>query len=403
MSRILMLTSVFPIPDVKMKNNTSVCYYFAKEWIKKGHEVLVIYNYTIYTPILHIFSSVFINKIASISAVNINQIRYKNSFSYNINGIKVFLIPCYKTIPKINFSSRIINNQINIINNILNKENFIPEYITGHFLTPNLNIVAGLRKLYNAKTAIVLHGEIHKQCDINTINDNISNIDIWGFRSIPIKNSFKKIWHDKKIQSFLCFSGVPEEYICNNIDSTRNYHNGIKKYIFVGNLIKRKYPLPVLKALHNIYNNKSFSFNIIGDGDQMNLLKKYINRYNLQQSVNLIGRVDRSKVCSLMSEADYFILISKNETFGLVYLEAMAKGCITIASKNEGMEGIIKDGVNGFLCNAGNTKDLENKIRHINSLSNEKLQEISRNAIITAKEMTDSKMAEEYLNNLLGS
>lgn len=403
MSKILMLTSIFPIPNVKMKNTTSVCYYFAKEWVKKGHEVLVIYNYTIYTPILHIFSNVFINKIASLSAVNINQIRYKNCFSYNHDGIKVYLVPCYKPIPKVRFSKRVLEKQVNKINDILINENFIPEYITGHFLNPNLNIVAGLKKLYKAKTAVILHGEIQRQCDINTINNNIDYIDIWGFRSVPIKNSFEKIWNERKVQSFLCFSGVPEEYICHNLDCVKEFDKGLKKYIFVGNLIKRKYPFPVLKALHKIYNHKSFSFNIVGDGDQMKPLEKYINKNNLQQSVKLIGRVDRNKVSSLMSESDYFILISKNETFGLVYLEAMAKGCITIASKNEGMEGIIKDGVNGFLCNAGDAKDLEKKIIYINSLSNEKLQDISKNAIMTAQKMTDSKMADEYLKNLLSS
>ena len=38
-------------------------------------------------------------------------------------------------------------------------------------------------------------------------------------------------------------------------------------------------------------------------------------------------------------------MISELETFGLVYIEAMAAGCITIASRNEGFDGIIKDGV----------------------------------------------------------
>ena len=41
-------------------------------------------------------------------------------------------------------------------------------------------------------------------------------------------------------------------------------------------------------------------------------------------------------------------MISKNEAFGLVYLEAMLAGCI-VASRN-GIDGIIIDGYNGFLC-----------------------------------------------------
>ena len=38
----------------------------------------------------------------------------------------------------------------------------------------------------------------------------------------------------------------------------------------------------------------------------------------------------------------------QREAYGLVYLEAMARGCITIASRDEGFDGVIKDGINGF-------------------------------------------------------
>lgn len=49
-----------------------------------------------------------------------------------------------------------------------------------------------------------------------------------------------------------------------------------------------------------------------------------------------------------MLASDCFIMISKNEAFGLVYLEAMSAGCITIASRGEGFDGVIIHGVNGF-------------------------------------------------------
>lgn len=37
------------------------------------------------------------------------------------------------------------------------------------------------------------------------------------------------------------------------------------------------------------------------------------------------------------------------EGFGIVYLEAMASGCVTIGTKGEGIDGFIRDGENGFL------------------------------------------------------
>ena len=49
-----------------------------------------------------------------------------------------------------------------------------------------------------------------------------------------------------------------------------------------------------------------------------------------------------------MEESDVFAMVSSPETFGLVYIEAMAKGCVTIGSKGEGIDGVIVNNENGF-------------------------------------------------------
>ena len=94
-------------------------------------------------------------------------------------------------------------------------------------------------------------------------------------------------------------------------------------------------------------------------------------------------------------------MISEEETFGLVYLEAMSMGCITIASRNEGMEGIIEDGVNGFLCKAGDEHELSEIINRVNGMSIEELMCISNKARETAEKLTDEKVAQLYFNQLV--
>ncbi|MBI5538884.1 MAG: glycosyltransferase [Bacteroidia bacterium] len=91
-------------------------------------------------------------------------------------------------------------------------------------------------------------------------------------------------------------------------------------------------------------------------------------------------------------------MISKREAFGLVYLESMARGCITIGSRSEGIDGIIKHEKNGFLCEAGNEKELVQIIRQINKLTPAERKKISDNAIATAKELTDYMVALKYIN-----
>ena len=94
-------------------------------------------------------------------------------------------------------------------------------------------------------------------------------------------------------------------------------------------------------------------------------------------------------------------MVSAHEAFGLVYVEAMAKGCITIATKGQGIDGVIIDGVNGFLCESCNPEALAKVIDRIRSLSTEELNSISQKAIETASELTDRKVAETYLKKAL--
>ena len=98
-----------------------------------------------------------------------------------------------------------------------------------------------------------------------------------------------------------------------------------------------------------------------------------------------------------MRNADIFALISKNETLGMVYLEAMASGCIVIGSKNEGIDGIITSGKNGYLCNAGEYKELSNLIEQILLSSKEEKKKVLMNSYEKIKYQTEEKVSMEYL------
>ena len=123
-----------------------------------------------------------------------------------------------------------------------------------------------------------------------------------------------------------------------------------------------------------------------------------IQSFNLESCIHLLGHLSREQVFEKMTAADCFVMISENETFGLVYLEAMAQGCLVIASEREGMDGIIEHGVNGFLCKAGDAIELSNIIKHINNLSIEERKVISFNALNTVRNLTDRRVAQLYLD-----
>ena len=115
------------------------------------------------------------------------------------------------------------------------------------------------------------------------------------------------------------------------------------------------------------------------------------------------GHIKREKIKDMYDAADCMIMISRNEAYGLVYLEAMARGCIVIASRREGIDGIIEDGKNGFLCNAGDVDDLVDTIHRINTLLPTERYIISNNAINTAKRLSDRNAAKMYLDDVINN
>ena len=151
----------------------------------------------------------------------------------------------------------------------------------------------------------------------------------------------------------------------------------------------------------NVDPTKEFERRFVGDGQQLSAVKNKIEGYGIQNQVKLLGWIPRDKIIDEYDQADCMIMISKGEAYGLVYLEAMARGCIPIASKREGFDGIIVDGVNGFLCEAGDDNELASIINRINHMETDERMKISENAISKAKELTDEKAAKLYLDDVI--
>jgi glycosyltransferase involved in cell wall biosynthesis len=70
--------------------------------------------------------------------------------------------------------------------------------------------------------------------------------------------------------------------------------------------------------------------------------------------------------------ADVFVLPSKEEPWGMVVAEAMCFGLPVITSDRVGAAmDLVKDGYNGFIFPAGNSKELANCIEKLINLSSE--------------------------------
>lgn len=391
MKNILLLSSLYPADDVKFLNNTSVCHYFAKEWKKLGYNVRVIvlyYNFhRFYYPLLRLANKYIANK----SGNAVLDKYLPDEHCYELDGISITRLPIKKSRPGGIFYGDDLDYVANRIYRILLDENFSPDLILGHFLHPSIEIETRLKKYYNVPNAISLHGK--EKVFSSEVASLLPNIDFFGYRSHPIGDCFEHLYGKKK--HFYCFSGVPASYV---VSKHRDFKRGVNKFIYVGSLIERKHPVCLISAICKAYKDNEFKITFVGEGAQKNKIIKEASRYNCLQNIYFTGHIKRDDVTLELDNADVFIMLSIDETFGLVYLEAMARGCIVIASQNEGMDGIISHGENGFLCNAGDSEELQKILLHIQKLSNQELSLISSSAIATAEQMNDKKMAIEYIN-----
>lgn len=397
--KILLLTSIYVGNDIP-NTFTPVVHYFAREWVKMGNEVLVVHNQAYYPRAMYLISSLFEMTISSITGTTVPVKRNIADREYFIDNVPVYRFPMFKLIPHRKFSSSVIKSQTNKILRLLEDKRFIPDIIIGHWANPQLELVNKLKDNIGCRSCIVMHdsGKNIKSIHRNNYKQLISNIDVWGYRSHPIQIEFEQNYGERK-NSFLCFSGIPQEFIMEN--NPRLFKKDLNTFLFVGTLIKRKYPASIINAINQVYKHGLFKINYIGSGGEQSAIKKLIKSKKLENSVYLLGKLPRIDIQEIMAKSDCFIMISKDEAFGLVYLEAMGAGCITIASRDEGFDGIIEHGVNGFLCEAGNENELAILIRHINSLSSHEKNRISTNAINTAKQLTNKKVAKYYIENAL--
>lgn len=395
--KVLVISQEYPADDLD-KEFTPVVHFFTKQWVSMGHEVRVINCPSNFPSVYYRIAKPFRRKIESKLGINIRMYKATRR-KYLLDEVPVLRIPLCKFKPHGRFPQKEINRGIQDTITFCKETGFAPDVIVGHWSNPAVEMMIGLKQYFKVKTALVMHddGPDFRTIFKNKCKEYLDSIDIWGFRSQAIQRDFES-YYGKRQNTFICHSGVPSSFVFKDVKRT---FDTTSNYLFVGLLVKRKHPFELVKALE-LSKENDFSLNIIGEGAEKKTIEEYLQeKPYLIQHVHFLGRVSREEVGKQMQKSDVFCMISKDEAFGLVYLEAMASGCITIASRDEGVDGVIVNGENGFLCKAGDVDELARIIDHINGMNSSDLMRISNKAIETARSMTDEKVAERYINYLI--
>lgn len=120
----------------------------------------------------------------------------------------------------------------------------------------------------------------------------------------------------------------------------------------------------LIKAFSKKFKNEKVRLVIGGDGSQREWLEGIAKSEGIEKQVTFTGALSREEVASWMNKCDAFVLPSRYETFGVVYIEALASGKPVIGTFNGGAEDIVNKEV-GILVNIDNIKELSDAMDYI--------------------------------------
>ena len=351
--KILMITDLYPVQEDEL-NTPRTLYNFVQSWIFQGHKVDVIKpNFVLNS---------FIRK----------KPYYKTGWYgnvYNVNYFTPFWFDVKNKLKDVDLSQY---------------DKIFAHMPSGEIFALHLGIdfVAGIHSSDFEILSNPIYG-LYFKSELKKVYKKATGI---ACRSHALKDKFIKEFPLYANKTFVALSGVDvpvnvSEEKPRYIDKARTER---KRVLTCANLIKRKNVDKLIEACSNI---EELDLTVIGDGQEKSKLMK------MTSDVVFLGRLSQDRVFERMRASDIFVLPSVKETFGLVYLEAMACGCVTVGIKGEGIDGIIEDGVNGFLCELD---ELENKLREI--IKRDDLKDIATRAVETAKKYTNESCAKSYLD-----
>lgn len=165
----------------------------------------------------------------------------------------------------------------------------------------------------------------------------------------------------KYIDSFTAVSEAATEYlrtltdepvsiVPNGID-LKNFHaprnrpdRKNKTILYIGRLEKRKGLIYLLKAFAILQEkDENVRLVIAGDGVDRQKLLDLTEELGIDEKVTFLGYITETKKKQLLRDADLFCSPALyGESFGIVLLEAMATGLVTVAGNNSGYASVLQ-------------------------------------------------------------
>ncbi len=159
-------------------------------------------------------------------------------------------------------------------------------------------------------------------------------------------------------------------------------YNNDNYILFVGRLSQEKGLLSLLSAMKELPN---INLKVVGDGPEKIKVQRYIS-INKLNNVDYLGAQYGEDLVSLIKKSKFVVVPSTwYENYPILVIEAMALGKPVLASRLGGLVEMVKENETGWFFEAGNSQDLQMKIKQ--NYNSENLKLLGKNARAQVEKM----------------
>lgn len=141
---------------------------------------------------------------------------------------------------------------------------------------------------------------------------------------------------------------INSAWFCENANKSF-FNKSNLRLIYFGEFSKNKQIESIIRAFDILSTQSTFNPSLTLIGNYGDNCKKIIEMASQRKGIKILNKIDDTlELIKHVDNHDIFIMPSKTETFGMAYIEAMARGLPVIYSKGQGIDGYFPDGFIGY-------------------------------------------------------